>query len=276
MSSTSLFTQSATYFVSNTWVLPANTATVPPKSWWVNAGNSDQGAADQTGNAVMVNSDGKLIVPYSGRFDVNAWLVATDFPSFTSGTMTVTILYTPKNTTSQQYSYIMASGQLVAGSSTPLKLENRVFANSPDEITISFNPSVAVNQTMSPSVQSNVMISDVTNDSTNLQFYGVAGKPPTYANLASTFQNQTATVTNGVANFILTQSGEATGASLFKQITGIWITAQAPASLTGSVGTPTVGLDPIPTNMKTATAHVAVAGAVPTAGWTCLAKIEGY
>jgi hypothetical protein len=129
---------------------------------------------------------------------------------------------------------------------------------------------------MSTSVQSNLMISDVTNDSTNLQFYGVAGKPPTFANLASTFQNQTATVSGGVANFILTQSGESTGTALFKQITGVWLTPQAPSGLTGSVGVPSVAIDPIPTNMKTATAHVSVAGAVPAAGWTCLAKIEGY
>jgi len=266
------YTGSASFVPQGQWTLPANVATAPTHSQWLNQGSSLQSISDSTDNAVM-NTAGTIIVPYSGRFDVFAYMNSADW-SF-NGTMTVTLTYNPMNSASQSPTYTLASFTLTPTNSQA-SVEQRVFANAGDQITITFAPTTAVNTTVITNPSSTLNFTDVTNDSTELYFYGVSGKVPTFASLNKSCVMQTASFTNGVATLILTQCGTATGRALFQQIIGVSAIAQAPASITTPLGVACLSLNPIPTDMKTVTINASVNGALPAAGWTVIAQVYGY
>lgn len=266
------FTGSAVFIPQGQWNLPANVSTSPTHALWLNQGSSLQSLSDTTDNAVM-NTAGTIIVPYSGRFDLYAFISSTDWAF--NGTMTVTLTYTPVNTASQSPTYTLGSFTLTP-TNTQASVEQRVFANAGDQITIAFAPTTTVNTSVISNPTSTLNFTDVTNDPTELYFYGVSGKVPSFASLNKSCVMQTASFTNGVASLCLTQDATVSGTPLFTQIVGISAIPQAPSTITGPLGVGCISINPIPTNMKTLTINLAVNGALPASGWTVIAQIYGY
>ncbi|RYE16670.1 MAG: hypothetical protein EOP45_17085 [Sphingobacteriaceae bacterium] len=262
----------ASFQPTGQWVLPANIATTPPHSLWANTGSSDQAAADLTDNAIM-NPSGILICPYTGRFDISALINGSDW-NFT-GNMTVTMVYTPVNSSSVSPKYTLAVGQITP-SVNQITMEQRVFANAGDTITLTFSPTTAINSMTSLSPSSMLMFTDVTSDLNQTFFYSAAGSPPTFASLNKSCLMQTALVINGVGTLILTQDGTLTGRSLFQQIVGISVLPQAPSTITGPLGVAALSIDPFTVSQKTITVHISLNGALPASGWSIIASMWGY
>jgi hypothetical protein len=266
------FQSIAQFSPTGQWVLPANVATTVTHSLWANTGNSDQPSADLTDNAIM-NSSGLLICPYTGRFDISAVICGADWGF--QGTMTVSMVYTPVNSASTSPKYTLATCQITPSNNT-VTMEQRVYANSGDTITLTFSPTTAIDAITIAGPTTGLIFTDVTTDLTQTFFYSVAGNPPTFASLNKSCLMQTALVTNGIATLTLCQDGTTTGCSLFQQIVGISVIPQAPSTITGPLGVASFSLDPFVVGQKTITVHLNVNGALPGAGWSIIASMWGY
>ncbi|RYE22049.1 MAG: hypothetical protein EOP45_08805 [Sphingobacteriaceae bacterium] len=275
MSSTMIstdFASIAQFTPTGQWNLPANVATTVPHSLWANTGNSDQNAADLTDNAIM-NSSGILICPYTGRFDISSIICGADWGF--KGTMTISMIYSPVNSASTSPKYTLATCQITPTKNT-VTMEQRVYANSGDTITLTFSPTTAINAPTMAGPTTGLIFTDVTTDINQTFFYSVAGAPPTLASLNKSCLMQTALVTNGIATLTLCQDGTNNGCSLFQQIVGISIVPQAPNTITGPLGVATFSVDPFVVGQKTITVHLSVNGALPGAGWSIIASMWGY
>lgn len=277
---TSAYYGQASFCPNGNWTLQANTVTQLPRDFFISNSSSDDKSSMEIGNAIM-QSDGTLRCPYDSTYLLTINMSLSDFadvtlPADQVPTMVFQFTYVPASSQSPSPSFVM--GTVVLDKKNPYaQMAQRTVMATGDTIKILATSSLALTD-VAVANQSQMYYNDDASN-TLLQLYAsVSGQPPSYNVSNKVSDMVTAPIINSKAVFTTTQDGQ-NGQSLFSMgMSFFTVSVQKLTPVTDSSQIiDGVTWDPIPSDLKSATAHFKTSsGPVNDNQYVAVARFDGW